>query len=159
MAWIYAIVHRFSAFTNLLLLFSKAIVATIRCFCRMESESCGAFRKKSIECLMHLCLPIYWPSLFCAAWIPQISKGIRDGALILQRYAGHNLFVRCIVVLSKRTRRFVGYICANWIIDDVITTNTICDYECLYIDGLAQDCSNSIAYALEFLLSCAKPSI
>ena len=27
------------------------------------------------------------------------------------------------------------------------------------IDGLAQDCSNSIANALELLLSCAKPSI
>ena len=29
----------------------------------------------------------------------------------------------------------------------------------VYIDGLAQDCSNSIANALELLQSCAKPSI
>ena len=29
----------------------------------------------------------------------------------------------------------------------------------LYIDGLAQDCSNSIANALELLQSCTKPSI
>ena len=29
----------------------------------------------------------------------------------------------------------------------------------LYIDGLAQDCSNSIANALELLQSCVKPSI
>ena len=28
-----------------------------------------------------------------------------------------------------------------------------------YIDGLAQNCSNSIANALELLQSCAKPSI
>ena len=28
-----------------------------------------------------------------------------------------------------------------------------------YIDGLAQDCSNSIANALELLQSCVKPSI
>ena len=28
-----------------------------------------------------------------------------------------------------------------------------------YIDGLAQDCSNSITDALELLPSCAKPSI
>ena len=28
----------------------------------------------------------------------------------------------------------------------------------LYIDGLAQDCSNSIANALELLQSCTKPS-
>ena len=28
-----------------------------------------------------------------------------------------------------------------------------------YIDGLAQDCSNSIVNALELLQSCAKPSI
>ena len=28
-----------------------------------------------------------------------------------------------------------------------------------YIDGLVQDCSNSIANALELLQSCAKPSI
>ena len=27
----------------------------------------------------------------------------------------------------------------------------------LYIDGLVQDCSNSIANALEFLQSCTKP--
>ena len=27
----------------------------------------------------------------------------------------------------------------------------------LYIDGLVQDCSNSIAKALELLQSCAKP--
>ena len=26
-----------------------------------------------------------------------------------------------------------------------------------YIDGLVQDCSNSIAYALELLQSCTKP--
>ena len=30
---------------------------------------------------------------------------------------------------------------------------------CVYIDGLAQDCSNSIANALELLQSCTKPSI
>ena len=29
----------------------------------------------------------------------------------------------------------------------------------VHIDGLAQDCSNSIANALELLQSCAKPSI
>ena len=29
----------------------------------------------------------------------------------------------------------------------------------LYIDGLVQDCSNSIANALELLQSCTKPSI
>ena len=29
----------------------------------------------------------------------------------------------------------------------------------LYIDGLVQDCSNSIAGALELLQSCTKPSI
>ena len=29
----------------------------------------------------------------------------------------------------------------------------------LYIDGLVQDCSNSIADALELLQSCTKPSI
>ena len=28
-----------------------------------------------------------------------------------------------------------------------------------YIDGLVQDCSNSIAYALELLQFCTKPSI
>ena len=28
-----------------------------------------------------------------------------------------------------------------------------------YIDGLAQDCSNSIADVLELLQSCAKPSM
>ena len=28
-----------------------------------------------------------------------------------------------------------------------------------YFDGLVQDCSNSIANALELLQSCAKPSI
>ena len=28
-----------------------------------------------------------------------------------------------------------------------------------YIDGFVQDCSNSIAYALELLQSCTKPSI
>ena len=28
-----------------------------------------------------------------------------------------------------------------------------------YIDGLVQDCSNSIANALELLQSCTKPSI
>ena len=28
-----------------------------------------------------------------------------------------------------------------------------------YVDGLAQDCSNSIADALELLQSCAKPSM
>ena len=29
----------------------------------------------------------------------------------------------------------------------------------VYVDGLAQDCSNSIANALELLQSCAKPSM
>ena len=28
-----------------------------------------------------------------------------------------------------------------------------------YVDGLVQDCSNSIANALELLQSCAKPSM
>ena len=30
---------------------------------------------------------------------------------------------------------------------------------CVYIDGLVQDCSNSIALAMELLQSCAKPFI
>ena len=29
----------------------------------------------------------------------------------------------------------------------------------IYIDGLVQDCSNSIALAMELLQSCTKPSI
>ena len=29
----------------------------------------------------------------------------------------------------------------------------------LYVDGLVQDCSNSIANALELLQSCTKPSM
>ena len=29
----------------------------------------------------------------------------------------------------------------------------------VYIDGLAQDCSNSIALTMELLQSCAKPAI
>ena len=33
------------------------------------------------------------------------------------------------------------------------------DWSINYIDGLAQDCSNSIANALELLYSCAKPLI
>ena len=32
-------------------------------------------------------------------------------------------------------------------------------YDWLYIDGLVQDCCNSIANALELLQSCTKPSI
>ena len=35
----------------------------------------------------------------------------------------------------------------------------IIEFTDTYSDGLAQDCSNSIANALELLQSCAKPSI
>ena len=35
---------------------------------------------------------------------------------------------------------------------------TICDYHEAQIDGLVQDCSNSIANELELIQSCTKPS-
>ena len=41
----------------------------------------------------------------------------------------------------------------------IIIVLRICSYCVLDIDGLVQDCSNSIANALELLQSCAKPLI
>ena len=35
--------------------------------------------------------------------------------------------------------------------------SSICDDELCYLNGLVQDCSNSIANALELLKSCTKP--
>ena len=40
-----------------------------------------------------------------------------------------------------------------------ITNYVHYSWETLYIDSLAQDCSNSIANALELLQSCTNPSI
>ena len=113
MAWMYAIVHRFVAFRNLLVLVSKAIMITIRCFGRMESERCGAFRinQSSVWC-SSVCQSI-GPLCFCTAGIPQILKGIRDGALILQKYAGHNLFVLLThsCYIQKDTQVRLRYLC------------------------------------------------
>ena len=42
---------------------------------------------------------------------------------------------------------------------DTLTPYTVDYFEKKYIDGLVQDCSNSIANAQELLQSCTKPSI
>ena len=58
----------------------------------------------------------------------------------------------------------------DWQTNNISSSNTVCKWVLIislkqgpgivnYIDGLVQDCRNSIAYALELLQSCTKPSI
>ena len=49
--------------------------------------------------------------------------------------------------------------CSNSIVYILMTSCKAAVTLLLYIDGLVQDCSNSIANALELLQSCTKPSI
>ena len=63
---------------------------------------------------------------------------------------------QCIIILS-----YITYLNPlMYSISHEICTWFCCALFCCgYIDGLMQDCSNSIALAMELLQSCAKPSI
>ena len=54
----------------------------------------------------------------------------------------------------KHTQAHIWYLCTNTYKHTPINTHTH-----THIDGLGQDCSNSIANTLELLQSCAKPTI
>ena len=60
-----------------------------------------------------------------------------------------------IVILQHLLRRYHGYsLGAPYQVPAFVSTHIF-----PYIDGLAHDCSNSIALAMELLQYCAKPSI
>ena len=109
------------------------------------------------------------------------AHGVMFVANIVHKYYWHFLFGFTHLVTSLMEWNWVKHCPASYTklrnctllntINRLIKTHTALYYimtgaHCIYaisvheyIDGIAQDCSNSIANALELLQSCAKPSI
>ena len=64
-----------------------------------------------------------------------------------------------VSLVSKRGSRYPVMFIARTSSAVYLTPNMVDLMKWLYIDGSVQDCSNSIANALELLQSCTKPSI
>ena len=70
----------------------------------------------------------------------------------------HNLYLRKVDIIWALSKRDWKQVSQQW--SHVLSTKSVIhDFFLDNINGLVQDCSNSIANALELLQSCTKPLI